>query len=48
MQIWAKIKNIDEAFRLSFVCLLKLAGRDISNQAKNYEQEEKKNHAAVK
>ena len=42
MQIWAKIKNTDEAFRLGFVCLLKPAGRDISNQAKYYEQEEKK------
>lgn len=42
-----KIKDSSEAFRLYFVCLLKLAGRDISNWGNYYEQEEK-NHAAIK
>lgn len=42
-----KIKDSNEAFRLYFVCLLKLAGRDISNWGNYYEQEEK-NHAAIK
>lgn len=40
MYFGARIKNTDETFRLGFVCLLKLAGRDISNCAKYYEQEE--------
>lgn len=42
-----KIKNTNEAFRLAFVCLLKLAGKAISNWGNYYEQEEK-NHAAIK
>lgn len=36
-----KMKSTNEAFRLDSVCLLKLAGRDISYWGEYCEQEEK-------